>query len=339
MAKRKSSAYDRIVWLQNNKGLDIDSRLGWRFVSWIGKGWDVPQRASSILQIAAADRDRQEFVDRFRELAPTPMDRTIPWLWREWLRSEPKGEHEWMMHGHVMDRGLDSFSFFRDWYIDQRPDLVPMTWSQALNNALDWHEDLEEREDAAKWRRMWKEEKAEALLSFRPLGGADGGVWTVFCSRTKEVRPLQMVGGILRHCYVGAGLARHYTYGKELLVLFDEDQEPVLTLSAKWTVSDRELLVEEVRGAMNAFPEDPRWHGAIAQIVWGDKHKGSMFSSIPKRWGGRPFRARFEHTGIPSQAAPTPSEFWGEQAWGLDKIWLPRAATKRVIEEIKRCRS
>lgn len=190
----------------------------------------------------------------------------VPWLWRE-LSADPYGER---LPEIVRSQTRQEFAHrIRDWARATRPNLLNYTMASANDAAIEWHEQLEAKDNATALRKLVQPNYTDVLKT--PYG-----TWRQFDG---DLRGFMAVGKMLGHCYQHEYNARSYGERQTTYNLFGKDGRPVGAL----TVDGRE--VTETKGVQNEhvlpasdlgkadvllikhlFPED--WHTNLA--VWGE---------------------------------------------------------------------
>lgn len=190
---------------------------------------------------------------RFRGLGSTLYDKAIPWLWREWrlgLNRTPNASNYYATDLATSFRNTQ----VRDWYRELRPNLAPLTWSQAVSAARDWH--INTRAVA---EGVLPVQHRGPFVKYRVFQG--GFFIAEYRSDGTDPRGepgLQALGKILGHCYAFPRNAKTYAEEYDLWTLFDKDWVPHWTAATTEPRSDREEEIwgkiwglAEVKGANN----------------------------------------------------------------------------------------
>ena len=186
----------------------------------------------------------------------TPYDKAIPWLWREWLarlRGSPR-DADFPRDAAFANMVTTAFrnSAMRDWYLEVRPNLAPMSIRDAEIAAGLWH-----RQVAAEARVSGSALRASHREPFTIVQRfKDGHFITRYdVPEGASHRHLQALGTLLGHCYAYPRTAATYGEDYDLWTLFDKNWVPQWTL-ATTSRGDRAdprdmAMFIEVKGAGN----------------------------------------------------------------------------------------
>ncbi|HIK61813.1 MAG TPA: hypothetical protein EYF98_14100, partial [Planctomycetes bacterium] len=189
----------------------------------------------------------------FRLQGSTRFDKAIPWLWREWRLKLGRTPNASNLYATDLANSFRNTQV-RDWYRELRPNLAPLTWSQAVSAARDWHANTRAVAEGVlpvRHRGPFTKVKKFALGFFIAEYRSDG-------TDPRGEPELQALGKILGHCYAFPNNAKTYAEEYDLWTLFDKDWVPHWTAATTGPRSDQEHEVwgdiwglAEVKGANN----------------------------------------------------------------------------------------
>jgi hypothetical protein len=181
-----------------------------------------------------------------RVTEPTKYDALVPWLARlvaVELRSVRKGKQDANALYTTLRSWPRELSAVADWAHATHPDLMRLTWNQAVYRTRRWHAALA------------RQEKAKALSSGEVVYRYSDG-WTV--QRLTTAEHLRDEGRAMGHCIGGSHYFDTLLRGTHAAFsIRDEQGVPKVTLYGRFTCPDpdAELVLEQAKLRANRLPQ------------------------------------------------------------------------------------
>ena len=226
-----------------HEGENLDRSRYDKYVAWVAREVKriIDARNRGTLKVSSGTQEHWEFLDRSRAAALARNPRSFLLQWDS-DNYQPSARHQAAVRR--FDLIHTNLPGIVDWASDARPNIMQLSYNQAIRRSNAWHRELKKKEIAE------SVEPGEVVFRF-------GDGWTVQKLSTRA--HLKQEGAALDHC---VGQARHYgdemQEGKiEVYSLRDQKGSPWVTMEARpnWKARNSPRSMIQAKAVRNRKPK------------------------------------------------------------------------------------